>query len=209
MGGVVIADQVQLPVGRDGLVDQAEKLEPLLMAMPLLAQAKDLAVGRVQRGEQSGRAVAFVVVGHGGAASALQRQAGLGTIQSLNLALLVGAQHQRVLRRIEIQADDVFQFLGERRIVADLEGFHAMRLQPVGAPDAPHAGFADADRRRHGARAPVSGVGRLLARGHGHHAFRQAGTDRGFASGPGRVFLQPRHAQRQETLAPAGNLSSA
>jgi hypothetical protein len=27
MGGIVIADQVQLPVGGDGLVDEAEKLE--------------------------------------------------------------------------------------------------------------------------------------------------------------------------------------
>ena len=40
MGGVVIADQVQLPVGGDGLVDQAEELEPFLMAMPLLARPK-------------------------------------------------------------------------------------------------------------------------------------------------------------------------
>ena len=39
MGGVVIADQVQLPVGGDGLVDEAEKLEPLLVPMALLAQA--------------------------------------------------------------------------------------------------------------------------------------------------------------------------
>src|SRR5208282_6593824 len=74
MGGVVIADQVKLAVERNGLVDQTEKLEPFLMAMPLLAQAEDLAVGRIQRGEQSGGAVAFVVVRHGGAASALQRQ---------------------------------------------------------------------------------------------------------------------------------------
>ena len=65
MGGIVIADQVQLPVGGDGLVDEAKKLEPLLMAMPLLAKAKDLAVGRIQRGKQCGRAVAFVVVRHG------------------------------------------------------------------------------------------------------------------------------------------------
>ena len=33
MGGIVIADQVQLPVGGDGLVDEAEKLEPLLVPM--------------------------------------------------------------------------------------------------------------------------------------------------------------------------------
>ena len=115
---------------RDGLVDEAEKLEPLLMAMTLLAQAKDLAVGRIQRGKQGGGAVAFVVVGHGAAAPPLQGQAGLGTIQSLNLALLVHAQHQRVLGRIQVQADDVFQFLGKMRIVADLEGFDPMRFQP-------------------------------------------------------------------------------
>src|SRR6266536_6522852 len=54
MGGIVIADQVQLPVGGDGLVDAAEKLEPLLVPMALLAQAKDLAVGRIQRGKQCG-----------------------------------------------------------------------------------------------------------------------------------------------------------
>ena len=105
MGGVVIADQVKLPVGRDGLVDQAEKLEPFLVAMPLLAQAKDSAVGRIQRGKQSDGAVALVVVRHGGALSALQRRAGLGTIQSLNLAFFVGAQHQRMLRRVEVQTD--------------------------------------------------------------------------------------------------------
>ena len=182
---------MKLPVWGNGLVDQTEKLEPFLMAMPLLAQAKDLAVGCIQRGKQSGCAVVFVVVRHGGTASALQRQAGLGTIEGLNLALLVGAQHQRVLRRIEIQADDVFQFLDEGRIVADLESFHAMRFQPVGPPDAPNAGFADADGRGHGASAPVRGVRRLLARGHGHHTLGQAGTDSGLAAGPGRVFLQP------------------
>jgi hypothetical protein len=110
MVGIVIADQVQLPVGGDGLVDEVEKLEPLLVAMPLLAPAKDLAVGGIQSGEQGGRAVVFVVVRHGGPASALQRQAGLSTVQSLNLVFLVGAQHQRVLWRIEVRAGDVFQF---------------------------------------------------------------------------------------------------
>jgi hypothetical protein len=40
---------------------RAEKLEPLLVPMAHLAQAKDLAVGRIQRGKQCDRAVAFVV----------------------------------------------------------------------------------------------------------------------------------------------------
>jgi hypothetical protein len=34
-------------MGGNGLVDQAKKLEPFLMAMPLLAQTKDLAVGGI------------------------------------------------------------------------------------------------------------------------------------------------------------------
>jgi len=117
MGGVVIANQVELPVRRDGLIDQTEKFEPFLVAMLLLAQAKDFAVGRIQRGKQSGGAVAFVIMRHGRAAPALQRQTRLGTVQSLDLALLVGAQHQRVFGRIEVQADDVFQFLRELGIV--------------------------------------------------------------------------------------------
>jgi hypothetical protein len=111
MGGIVIANQVKLPIRQDGLVDQAEKLEPVLVPVTLLAQAEDLAVGRIQCGKQSGGAVAVVVVRYGRTASAFQRQAGRGTIQSLNLALLVGAQHKRVLRRVEVPTDDVFQFL--------------------------------------------------------------------------------------------------
>jgi hypothetical protein len=39
-------------------------------------------------------------------------------------------RHQRVLRRAEVQADDVFQFLREPWIVANLESFHAMLFNP-------------------------------------------------------------------------------
>src|ERR1035441_7393835 len=48
-------------------------------------------------------------------------------------------------------------------------------------------------RPGHGARAPVRGVGRLLACGQSHDAFGQARADGGLATGPVRVFLQPRH----------------
>ena len=78
--------------------------------MPFLTKPVDLAVGRIESGKQSDGAIAFVVVGHGLAASALQRQAGLSTIQSLDLAFLVHAQHQSVIGRVQIEADDVFQF---------------------------------------------------------------------------------------------------
>ena len=45
--------------------------------------------------------------------------------------------------------------LDEQRVVGDLEGFHDMRLQPEGAPDAAHGGGTDASALRHLAGAPV------------------------------------------------------
>ena len=48
VGRVVVADQIDFLVGRHGLIDQTQKLEPLLMPVFLLAQAEDLAVGNIQ-----------------------------------------------------------------------------------------------------------------------------------------------------------------
>src|SRR6266853_2045641 len=70
---------------RHGVVEQTQKLEPFLVTMPLLAEAIDFAVGRIERRKQGCGAVAFVVMGQGLAATALERQAGLGTIQGLAL----------------------------------------------------------------------------------------------------------------------------
>ncbi len=74
------------------------------------------------RRKQRRRSVPFVVVSHGSAAPLLERQAGLRAIQRLDLALLVGTEHDGMLRRVEIKPDDGFQFFGEFRIVADFEG---------------------------------------------------------------------------------------
>src|SRR6202163_762403 len=60
-----------------------------------------------------------------------------------------------MLGRIQIQADDVLQFLGETGIVAQLKSFHAVRLQTVTVPDAPYTGLADTGHGGHSASAPV------------------------------------------------------
>ncbi len=89
--------------------------------MPLLALGDDLAIQYIERGEQRGRAVAFVVMGHGSRASLLQRQTGLSTVQCLHLALLIAAEHQGMLGGREIQADDVFELFNELRTTRDFE----------------------------------------------------------------------------------------
>jgi hypothetical protein len=54
-----------------------------------------------------GGAVPLVVVRHGPAAPGLDRQAGLGAVERLDLALFVNRQHHGVGRRIDIEPDDI------------------------------------------------------------------------------------------------------
>jgi hypothetical protein len=184
---------------RHDLIQQAQKLEPFLMStMPFLTQTID--VGRVEGGEQSGRTVAFVALGHRLTASALRRQSRWSTIQSLNLAFLVHTQHQRVIWRVQIQAHDILQLFGDLRIVADLETLHPMRLPTVAVPAAMQVGLADAHRPGH--RVCVlhwGGVGRLQPRRQAHHATHQTGRNLGRTTGQRSIAFHPRHPQDQES----------
>jgi len=86
---------------------------------------------------------------HGAAAAGLQRQTRLRAVERLNLALLIDRQHHRVGGWIEIETDDVGQFLGEARIIRPLEGAHPVRLQLGRLPDPLHRAQRDAGDFRH------------------------------------------------------------
>ena len=77
------------------------------------AFADDLAHLHVECGEQRRRAMALVIVGAPLDLAGAHRQQRLGAVERLDLALLVDAQHQRALRRIEVEADDVAHLLDE------------------------------------------------------------------------------------------------
>ena len=79
-----------------------EELDELLMPVLLHATPQHGAIENIERGKQRGGAVAFVIVCHGGAFSGLQRQAGLGAIERLNLALLIDRQHHGMAGRLHI-----------------------------------------------------------------------------------------------------------
>ncbi|WP_373863350.1 hypothetical protein [Rhodococcus marinonascens] len=64
----------------------------------------------------------------------LHRQRRSVAIQRLNLGLLVDAEHDRVLRRLEIQPDDVGDLRDQFRVGRKLESLHLPRLDPVLAP---------------------------------------------------------------------------
>ena len=91
---VIVHDQVQRRLVGELFIQAAQELQELLVPMALITLAHDLALQDLQCGKECGRAIAFVVVGHGAATPFLEREARLGSVQRLNLALLVNAQHQ-------------------------------------------------------------------------------------------------------------------
>jgi hypothetical protein len=69
--------------------DGVEEADELLMPVALHTAANDSAVEDIERGEQRRRAVAFVVVRHRPGAARLHAQPWLGSVERLDLALLV------------------------------------------------------------------------------------------------------------------------
>ena len=204
VGGVVVDDGVDQLAGRDLRLDGVEEADELLMPMALHAAADHRAVQHVERGEQGGGAVALVVVRHGAAAALLHRQARLGAVQRLDLALLVDRQHDGVGGRIDVEPDDVAQLGGELRIVGQLELAHPMRLQAVLAPDALHRTDADA-RSPWPSRRPSSASSRPAVRPASRRprVLATSGCQRRDARRAGLVAQQPVDALRHEALLPA------
>src|ERR1700674_751379 len=120
VGGVVVDDQVNRQVLGDLAVDGAQERHKLLMTVAGQALSDDRAGEYVEGGEQGGGGVAFVIVGHRLSAARDHRQRRLGAVQCLDGGFFVGAQHDRLLRRVQIQTDDVDQLFVEAGIVGQV-----------------------------------------------------------------------------------------
>ena len=86
------------------------------MPVALVKIADDFSLKQIERGEQSSRSVPLVIVRHGSAAAFLQGQAGLGAVQSLNLALFVDAENNGLVGRVEVETNNVSQLFEKLRI---------------------------------------------------------------------------------------------
>src|SRR5271167_4556706 len=104
------------------------------MTMPCVTFTDQLAVQHVQSRKQRGGAVTLVIVRPRAATAFLQRQPRLRAIQGLNLALFIQTQHQRLLRRVQIQAHHIGQLLQKFCIPRELERLTQMRLELVQLP---------------------------------------------------------------------------
>ena len=137
--------------------------------------AVDATGGGIERRIQGERSVPVVLEAVALGASRRERQDGIETIQGLNGGLLIDAEHGRMLRRAQIEADDVGGFGFELGIVAGHVAFQAVRLQAGFLPDAMHGVFTDAQRGGQFAATPVRrAVAGLSPRG-GQNAGAQSG----------------------------------
>jgi len=94
-----------------------------------------------------------------------QGQHWIEAIQCLDGCFFVNAEHGRMLRRIQIEPDDVSGLFFKCRIIAGHVAVQSMWLQPHLRPDAVDRGGAQAGRGRHFAAGPVSAsVRRFLLR---------------------------------------------
>jgi hypothetical protein len=127
---VIVEDHMNRLAGGNLRLDGVEEADELLMPMALHVAAYDRAIENVQRGEQRRCSVPFVIMRHGSGTPLLQRQARFRSIERLNLALFIHRKHNGVRWRIDIEPDDIAQFVDELRIVRELELPDAMRLKP-------------------------------------------------------------------------------
>ncbi len=96
-----------------------------------------------------------IVVRHGSRAALLHRQSGLRAVERLNLAVLVDRQDDSVGGRIDVEPDDVAQFVDEARVFGQLERGRPMQLQSVSAPNALNRTDAELRRLRHRGSGPM------------------------------------------------------
>ena len=118
VGGEIVEDDVNLLPRRAQGDDLLQKGDELAAGMAGGGFAVDATGGGIERGIQGERSVAIVLEAVAFGASRRERQDGIETIQGLNGGLLIDAEHGGVLRRAQIQAEDVGRLAFEIGIVA-------------------------------------------------------------------------------------------
>ena len=169
VGARVIEDEMHVEAIRDLAFDVVEEATELNRTMPAVQFSNHSSAGHIESSEERGGAVAAVIMGAQLRRSGAHRKDRLGSVQSLDLSLLVSAKHKRSLRRIEVQTDDVAHLLNELGVVGELEGVDPVRLELERLPDPPNGGRAQPARLGHGARTPMGGVARGRLQSLGDH----------------------------------------
>jgi len=202
VGCVIVEDGMNAFVARNLAFDSVQEPNEFLMTMALHAAPDHLPLQDIEGGEQGGRAVALIIVGHGSGAPLLHRQSWLCAVEGLYLRLLVNTKHYGVGGRIDVKANDVANLRRKLRIIGKLEGFDAMGGKAVHLPNALHRRQADPRNLGHHATGPMGALARRGAQSHGHDTLGRSLRDFGEPRGACFVAQQTIDALGHEALLP-------
>lgn len=156
----------------------------------------------VQRGIQRKGSMPVVLEAVTLSPSRRERQNRVEPVQSLDGGFLIDAEHGGMLRRPQIQAENVGGFAFELWIVASHVTLQAMGLQARFFPDPMHRVLADSQRGRQFAATPMRGtVAGFLAGGGQNPGAQSRSQQRSLLAGV--IGIEPVEPGLEETLLPA------
>lgn len=131
VGLVVVHDQMQVQLRWGFAIYPFKKTNKLLMPMPPYAVTNHLLIEHAKRRKERGCPTPFVFVRLFPTVSLLHRQPRLGSVQGLGLALLIYAQNQSLVRRVQIKTQHILQLLNKMLITVEIKGFDQMGFQII------------------------------------------------------------------------------
>jgi len=170
------------------------------VAVARLARPGDLPGRDLQRREQGRGAMAFVVVRATLRQARLHGQHRSGPVQRLDLRLLIDAQHDRVLRRRQVEPDDIDDLADQLRVGGELERLNPPWRDAVVTPRLRHGPVTDPQVPAQESARPV-GQPVLLRRRLERRGDDVAVIDRPRAT-RARIIVQPRDPLRGVPIAP-------
>jgi hypothetical protein len=201
VGGVVVDDEMDVQIVRHGGFDGVEELPKLGRPVPTMALPSDFPGLDAQRSEERRGPVAHVIVRPPLDLPRSHRQQGLAAIQRLDLRFLVPTEHERAIRRIQIEPDDVPHFVDQDWIAGQFERLAAMGLEAKHPPDATDRALTQATARGHRTGAPVRRVARCRFERQRYDPLDLRVDDGSGRAWP-RLIEQAVHAFHQEPLPP-------
>src|SRR2546426_2488335 len=116
VGGVVVQNQMNSKIGGNDTINLVQKLAELNGSMARPALADHRSCGDVQGSEETGCAMALVIVSAAFGLSGQHRKDRLTAAERLDLTLLIYTKHHRMMKRIHVQADNVSHLVDQQRI---------------------------------------------------------------------------------------------
>lgn len=202
VSAVVVQDKMEVNRLGELPIQPSQEGKELLMTVARCAGAEHGPLSDVEGGEQAGGAVSLVVVSHRLAASAHHRKCWLSAVQCLNLGLLVHAEDNGLVGRVEVESNYVSELLQELLVGREFVRPDAMRLKIVSVPDSVYGLMAYAHQLGHAAGTPVCLALRRGPKGGIHHSCHIVGRNRALASSPGRDLGEGVGASSGKPLTP-------